>query len=131
MNKRHDVKFLKAKLDKAFSLWVRTSNANKEGLVRCITCNKEFPIKRIQCGHYIVRNHLHTRWLKENTAPQCFGCNGFGKGKPDIFALKLIEKYGKDILQKLNKIKNQPTTPLNSKDLEKQIAKYEKQLKQL
>lgn len=102
-------KSLKSKIDRVFSKIRRLEEADKNGMVKCITCGKTFYWKEVDCGHYITRNHMATRWLKENTAPQCKGCNIFGRGKPDIFALKIMEKYGKDELEKLNIAKNRPT----------------------
>lgn len=100
---------LKKKLDNIFSKYIRFKNSDKDGYCICITCGKRVFWKEIQNGHYITRNHLSTRWLEQNCAPQCVGCNVFGRGRPDIFALKIIEKYGKDELEKLNLAKNMIT----------------------
>ena len=74
-----------------------------------MTCRAIIPWKKSQCGHYIPRNHLSTRFEEKNVAPQCVGCNVFGRGKPDLFALALVSKYGKNILEDLNIQKNKPT----------------------
>lgn len=42
------------------------------------------------------------RFDERNVAVQCVGCNMFGSGKHDVFAMALITKYGKDILEDLN-----------------------------
>lgn len=63
------------------------------------------------CGHY-QRNSERSKqlggnelWFDErNFLGQCAGCNLFANGRPVQAALVLQKKYGKDILQKLNKL---------------------------
>ena len=68
------------KLDQVFSLYVRNKYA-KNGFCECITCGRKYPIKQIQCGHFMSRKNYSTRWELENVAPQCFGCNCMQQGK--------------------------------------------------
>ena len=106
MTKTHTLSWWKKKADKYFSLYIRMLNADKDGFVVCITCGAIKHWKEMQNGHYIPRNHLSTRFDTRNCAVQCPGCNVFGGGKHDLFALALISKYGKDILTELNEQKN-------------------------
>ena len=106
--KTHTLSWWKKQADKYCSLYTRRLAADKNGLVVCVTCRGIFHWKNIQCGHYIPRNHLSTRFYHINLAPQCVGCNVYGGGKPDLFALALVAKYGKDILEDLNIQKNKP-----------------------
>lgn len=81
---------LKKDLDKVFSKYVRLKNANKNGLIVCYTCGIIRHWKdSMDCGHWIPRNHTCTRWELDNVRPQCRGCNRFGGGKYDEFAVKL------------------------------------------
>ena len=64
--------------------------------------------EEFDCGHYISREVKILRFDPRNTAPQCQSCNRFKEGKKDEFALYLIKKYGKNILQNLNKEKWMP-----------------------
>ena len=105
--KEHDLKWWKKKADKFFSLYIRRKYAHNN-MVICVTCGVRKHWKEVHCGHYISRNHLSTRFDKRNVAPQCPGCNLFGSGKHDVFALALVSKYGKDILEDLNAQKNKP-----------------------
>lgn len=84
---------LKKKLDEIVSKYVRLKYADKNGNCACYTCGKIKPWKEMQCGHLIKRNHTCTRWLLDNLRVQCAGCNVFGDGKFDEFAVKL-EKEG-------------------------------------
>ncbi len=92
----------KDKLDKVYSRFRRLKEADLNGNVRCVTCAKVMPWKKSQCGHYIPRNCLSTRWTIENTAVQCVGCNVWGEGKHHKFAIYLTRMYGAQILEKLD-----------------------------
>jgi len=82
---------LKKKLDQVFSLYIR-HKYEKDGLVSCYTCSVRKPVKEMQNGHWIPRNNLATRFDEENCRPQCVGCNMFNKGRPDVFAVNLMNE---------------------------------------
>ena len=90
----------KKELDRVFSLYVRKIYPKV-----CYTCGKQ--AERLQCGHYISRQYLATRWSIENCRPQCWGCNGYGKGQPLIFEEKLKAEYGNDFVEKLKASRHQ------------------------
>jgi hypothetical protein len=91
---------LKKELDTVFSLYVRQIYPKV-----CYTCNK--PAERLQCGHYISRQYLVTRWSIDNCRPQCWGCNGYGKGQPLIFEEKLKKEYGNDFVENMKASRHQ------------------------
>jgi hypothetical protein len=91
---------LKKELDTVFSLYVRQIYPKV-----CYTCNK--PAERLQCGHYISRQYLVTRWSIDNCRPQCWGCNGYGKGQPLIFEEKLKAEYGNDFVERMKASRHQ------------------------
>jgi len=99
---------LKAKLDKVFSLYIRTKYADWRGNVACYTCGRIHPIKSIQCGHFIRRQHLATRWDENNARPQDYGCNVGQGGNYDVFALKLLKEIGQEGLEELQRKKDTP-----------------------
>lgn len=115
-------------LDKIYSQYIRHSSANKEGRARCYTCDKEAFWQELQCGHFIPRSSLATRFMEENTKVQCVGCNIFGAGKPVIFAQKLQAEYGKSIIEKLYKEARKITKNF---PFEAMIEKYQTLLSQL
>ena len=104
--KTHTLSWWKIRADNVYSKLIRRKNADKNGMCVCVTCRKIFHWKNIQNGHYIPRNHLSTRYDDRNCAPQCCGCNVYGGGKHDLFALALVSKYGPNILEDLNAQKN-------------------------
>lgn len=72
---------LKERLDKAFSELVRRFYADDNGFVRCIDCGEMMYWKDSDCGHFVDRDNLPTRWDIENARPQKSSCNRFKKGR--------------------------------------------------
>jgi len=103
----------KKKLDRIFSKYIRKRDT-KKGYGKCVTCRVIKPYEDLDCGHYISRQHLATRWDEYNCAIQCRKCNRFMGGEQDEFAVYLMDKYGKDIIHELNKSK---WTPIKLDDL--------------
>lgn len=89
------------RLDAVFSKYIRTKYSDPSGLVRCFTCSNVRPIPEMDCGHFVVRQHKSLRWSEENCHPQCRYCNRYNEGSKDVYAVRLIEKYGQGILEKL------------------------------
>ena len=113
---------LKKKLDALFSTYIRTKYS-KNGICTCYTCGKKLPIKSIQNGHFVPRQYLATRWEEKNCRPQCWGCNGYGKGQILVFEEHLIKDIGKTAVQKL-KTSRHKVLKLDRQWYEEQIAKY-------
>jgi hypothetical protein len=106
MAKRKDnkpsVKTLKRTLDELWSKWVRLSNADPDGLVRCCSCGRMYHWKEVDCGHFVSRNHNAGRFDPRNTNPQCKKCNRFREGCKSGYALFLIKKYGVGVIEELH-----------------------------
>lgn len=86
--KKKTVSKLKKELDKVFSEYIRRKYA-KNGKTNCYTCSRLLEWQQIQCGHFVSRQHLSTRYDEENCRPQCVGCNVFGGGRVSTFANNL------------------------------------------
>ena len=85
---------LKKKLDAVFSKWIRSKFPPV-----CYTCGKTNTT--LQCGHFVPRQYLATRWSEENCRPQCVGCNLFGGGQLLDFEENLINEIGKKKVENL------------------------------
>lgn len=85
---------LKKEADKWHSLAIRLSEADKDEMVACITCERINHYKKMQCGHFMSRQHNTTRYHFKNTAPQCYGCNVMQQGKQYEFGRALDKRYG-------------------------------------
>ena len=92
--KRIKRKTLVSNLDKYFSRFVRWSNADSDGNVKCATCETIKHVKEMQNGHFQSRRHYSCRWLIKNTAPQCYACNIGNQGAQFQMSKYLDKKYG-------------------------------------
>jgi hypothetical protein len=70
----------------------------------CISCGKLVSVKSIQCGHFVSRRHLSTRYLEENCYPQCYGCNCGQNGNYAAFAARIIRDCGHGKIDDLNSL---------------------------
>lgn len=73
-------------LDAIFSQVVRLSHADEHGMVECYTCGAKKHWKLMQCGHFIPRIHMFTRFSEDNCKPQCPTCNLLKDGNLVAFA---------------------------------------------
>lgn len=118
---------LKKKLDEVFSRYIRYKYA-KDGYVSCYTCGTTEPIKEMQCGHYITRGKLATRWDEDNCRVQCVACNIFKKGNYQEYSRRLINEMGCDIIETLTQ-KSHQTLKLKAVDYQELIDLYTEKLK--
>jgi len=81
---------LKAKLDSSFSELVRMTHADDQGRVTCIDgCRRTGFWRDFDCGHFVHRDKLPTRWHLDNCRPQAPYCNRKLDGKPYQFGQAL------------------------------------------
>ena len=83
----------KSKLDSIFSQFIRLRGSNDEGWGNCFTCGRLRHYKEVDCGHFITRAKLATRWKEENCQFQCKQCNMTG-GQQYVFGKNLDAQYG-------------------------------------
>lgn len=98
---------LKAKLDRIFSLYIRLRDTMPNGYFKCISCGKIKPFAQADCGHYVNRQHMSTRFHEMNCNAQCRHCNRFMEGNMQGYRQGLIEKYGEQRVIILEALKNQ------------------------
>lgn len=60
---------LKNKLDTVFSRFIRLRDARKDGTFQCISCGRILPLDQADCGHYINRQHMSTRFSEKTAMP--------------------------------------------------------------
>ena len=89
--KSHDYK---AKLDREFSMFIRLRDCMPNGYFRCISCGQIKPFEQGDCGHYVNRQHMSTRFDEMNCSIQCRKCNRFMEGNIQNYRKGLIAKYG-------------------------------------
>lgn len=128
LKKKKSLSKLKHELDAVFSKYIRQKYA-KNGQVQCYTCGTSKEIREIQCGHFVSRQHLSTRFDEENVRPQCAGCNLFGGGRVATFANNL-ENETRGIVVALYR-KGNEITKWYTKDYEEKIQYYQEALDKL
>lgn len=87
---------LRKKADRMFSRKRRQEEKDKFGNAICITCGCRRYWQELDAGHFIQREHLATRYEKDNVWPQCVKCNRFKGGRYSIYRDNLIEKIGRE-----------------------------------
>ena len=124
-------KQLKKDLDAIYSKYIRLSSAyNKEGMVKCYTCDNVKHWKSMDCGHYISRRILSSRYYDTNCHPQCKGCNIFKEGNKPAYAIALIKEYGKDVLEELDSLSH-ILIKYDKNKLKTMIEFYKKKFKEI
>jgi len=125
-------KNLVKKLDKVFSEYIRRSHADKNGIVKCYTCDKRAYWKGegMQNGHFISRSSRILRWRESNCRPQCYVCNCHKFGQSYIFGMNLNKEFGYDIAGELL-IESKKIIKQSDSDLIELIEYYNKLLTNL
>jgi hypothetical protein len=105
-------------LDIIFSQLIRLKEADEFGMVKCFTCEEIKHWKQMQCGHFVSRAKMPTRFSEKNCRPQCKTCNEDKRGNLAVFSERLeaeepgivaileeqsrdIQDYGRDELKAL------------------------------
>jgi len=110
------------KLDAVFSIYIRRRYAVND-ISKCVTCGKEDHWKSLQCGHFMSRKHMSTRWNEDNCQVQCAGCNVFRYGEQYKFSLYL----GNNLAEQLH-IKSKEVCKFTEVELQELIQHYTHQI---
>ncbi len=98
---------LTSDLDRVYSKYIRLRDSF-QGFGTCITCKTHLAWEDGDCGHFLSRRWLSTRYFELNTWLQCRRCNRYNDGEDEIFATALISKYGDSFIPWLINLKHQP-----------------------
>ena len=85
---------------KEFKLWIRDTRDGGQ----CFTCGIIRDPKYMACGHYkhTARMMHPLDFNEKNNHCQCPDCNSYNNGESDLYKLKMIEKYGPEILEEID-----------------------------
>lgn len=109
----------------AFSKWVRVSNADYNGNVRCFTCGVVKHWKEMDAGHYF---HNVLDFNIYNIHPQCSKCNKYLQGNGVVYYEKLREMYGQEVIEEMLQEKYKIVT-LTIEDYNHIEAEYKEKIK--
>lgn len=96
--KKKTISYYKKKLDEVFSKYIRYRDKGQ-----CFTCPHKAHPKKMQCGHFVPRQYLKTRYDEKNCHCQCMACNIYHGGQGPTYAVRLDEKYGLGTAKELEK----------------------------
>ena len=108
------------KLDAMFSIYIRRRYSMND-ISKCVTCGKEDHWSKLQCGHFMSRKHISTRWNEDNCQVQCAGCNVFRYGEQYLFSQYL----GNNLSEELHK-QSKEICKFTDVELQDMIAHYTK-----
>lgn len=116
------VTWYKKRADALFSTFLRQKYADKDGMVKCYTCDYKAHWKKMQNGHLVSRYYLATRYDERNCRPQCYTCNMWRNGMIPHFAAKLQKDLGQGIVEELYEKARQLTKNFDYQEI---ILKYD------
>lgn len=108
----------KKEADMWFSRFIRQRDKG-----RCYTCPNSNDPKKMQCGHFVPRQYISTRYDEINNHCQCYACNMLYNGQPDIYAINLKRDYGNDIIEKLNALRSRIERYMDYEQISKDYKK--------
>lgn len=93
---------LKKTADTIFSQYIRLRDSDKDGNLKCISCDVVKPWKEMQNGHFVTRGCNLLRYDELNCNGQCVGCNMFKAGNLFEYGRQLDLKYGDGTADRLH-----------------------------
>jgi len=129
-SKRPSRKKLVDKLDSVFSQFVRLSNADSEGNVRCYTCDANMHWKEAQNGHFYTRGRYATRWDINNCRVQDYRCNIILKGNYIVYTRRMIAEIGEHGVDELERL-SKTTVKIPTHQLQDMIEDYSHRVEML
>lgn len=121
---------LVGKVDALFSEVIRLRDADSDGMVSCITCGDRHHWTDVDCGHYVKRGNMATRWNLKNSAGQCRLCNSTQDGKEDEHALAIDRIHGPGTAEQLRKL-GKTEVHFSEPELESMCQELRKEIKAL
>lgn len=95
-----------------FSLYIRTrdcieyNDSLDEGV--CFTCQKVYPFKKLQCGHFIPGRNNKVLFDPDQCHSQCYSCNIGLKGHWTEYLKRMRILWGEDVVDKMLEEHNEP-----------------------
>jgi len=114
-------------LDATISKYIRIKYSNSKGVVNCFTSGVEMKWQNSQCGHYISRSNMATRFLEENLRVQSPYDNCNLHGNLIVFKERL-EAENKGITDYLEELSRQVYKPSIS-ELKEILTGYREKLR--
>lgn len=121
-------KALKKKAEELLHFYVRKMAVDFSGNAQCYTCRKYVPFEKTQAGHF---RHGKLDLDERNLKACCVTCNLFNDGELDLYVFRLVDDYGKEWLDQLNRDADRDTGLYSYGELLEKIAYYQDKLDKL
>lgn len=120
------------KLDRIFSEYIRLRDSRPFGYkaFRCISCGQVKPYEEMDCGHFVGRTHMATRFDEENCNGECRSCNRFSSDHMIYYQRNLEKKIGTDRVDLLI-ARGRGTKKWTAWELEILTKHYEEEVKRM
>ena len=115
-------------LDRVFSIFIRTREVRHDGYTTCYTCGVIKPWQEMQCGHFMRRANMTTRFHEDNCRVQCNDCNVNRNGMEDSFEENLRLELGDEEVENLIKL-SKTTQGFSDDELSTKVAFYKATLR--
>jgi hypothetical protein len=115
--------------DLVFSHYIRLKDS-KNGYCSCFVCGTSITVGQAQCGHFIPRACMPTRFLIENCHPVCITCNCFDSDHNIRYAIAMEVKYGSEMIAEIIQ-RSRSLAKFTRSELLDIILTYKAKLKQL
>jgi hypothetical protein len=116
-----------------FSKFIRLRDCLKFGshrMGKCFTCGEVKDFSELDAGHYVKSTHRLIKFHEQNVHAQCRKCNRFMGGNEAEYTVRLIDKYGRELVDYLlsQKGKTKKFTRSELIDLKNQYKKKYEEL---
>ena len=108
----------------AFSIYIRSSAADKDGIAECVTCGVRKPWKKLQAGHFVPGRGNAILFDERGVHPQCFACNVYKKGNPRSYDRYMRMTYGNQVVDEIDELST-TTRKYTIEELQKLTAYYQ------
>lgn len=111
LKNKESIKKWKKKAWDEFSKFIRNRDAlsttgERENAV-CCTCDTEYPVKKLQAGHFIPGRRNSILFEERGVHAQCYNCNINLKGNPRKYQKFMFNKYGQEEIDRLDNLSEQ------------------------
>jgi 5-methylcytosine-specific restriction endonuclease McrA len=97
---------------------------------KCVSCQRIYPVGKLQAGHFISRRHNNILFDERNVAAQCVGCNLKQKGNWAGYYEQMIKLYGTDVIEELLMLRQLPKH-FTASELIEMREDYERRIKEM
>ena len=127
MKRKRTLPQLKKKCWDLLSEWVRRSNADDGGYVRCYCCGAAIHWKEAQAAHFVPGRTGAVLLREDLLRPNCVRCNVFLNGNYHAFTLRMIDEVGRAKVEEFLALRYQ-TRKWTRSELEAFVDEYKRKL---